>query len=219
MDALKFLKLDYKLTRPYLKSFLIFIALSFVFAFGMSSIFFPFGYLCFGATILINAPFNSEIGSTGFYEIVPGKSKTKVLGRFLYLLSFLLIITIIGAIISVIGLLSGKSITTLDLFVLLLTLSFTIILLSIQYTLNYKFGRYKSQFINSVVKLIPAILIFGGASLLGEFVNDTETSYVNILSFIENNLLLIILITILLTILCFIICLSISTKIYNEKDI
>lgn len=215
MDSIKFLKLDYKMAKSYMFGILIFIGCSILFSIGNIGILFSIGYLCFGITMFINIPFNSELGYGSFYDTLPGKDETKVTGRFLYMMSHIVLVIVMSLIVCAIKLLKGDIVEGYNLLPISIVISFTIIMASIQYTLNYKFGRIKSQLINTLIRILPAVLLFGGSSILGEIFNSDPDKIVQLLI---NNYILVSAVFILLAVFIFLVNLSLSIRIYKNTD-
>ena len=218
MEAFKYFKLDCRVTKSQVKVLIIFIAISLIFAVTNDSVNFAFAYLCFGSMMIFSAPFYMDVSNNGFYELLPGKSESKVLGRYLYLLALVLMTIFFGSIVLLLGKSSGKEIVNVDVFSMFSVLCIALIFGSIQYILYYKLGKFKSNYANSLFRMIPGVLILVFGSVFSEIIGD-GSGVEKIIKYINDNLFFISLLEIVLTMIIFVVCITISTSIYKNKDL
>ena len=160
-NSINYLKFDYKIAKKSIKYYVLIqsiICCSFIFlgnyVFGMS-------YLFFFLIILATIPFSMQGNekSTEMYYMLPAKTSSMVLGRFLYLICTSLVIFILsGAIILI--LYGVNKIESLESITICLNGIISLIICLIQYPICYKFGLEKGKILSTVIYIISAMVIF-----------------------------------------------------------
>lgn len=125
MNALRFMKIDYRITKTQTKLFLIFVAVAIFIAVKNDKPLFAIGYLCFGSIILSTTPFTIQTSSnSGFINLLPATTLSRVIGRFLFSISMTLVGLVSGELVIVIYNIINP--TSIDHIILFSTIVFAI---------------------------------------------------------------------------------------------
>ncbi|MBC2441329.1 ABC-2 transporter permease [Clostridium saccharobutylicum] len=155
-DSINYLKFDLRITKESTKFQILIIALFYIiFMFFKHDYVFGMSYLFFLLIIFSRIPFSLQGNekSTEMYYMFPAKISSMVLGRFLYLISYMfLIFTICG--INILYLSLQNKISNIEMVVILLSAIISGILCFIQYPIYYKFGSEKAV---TFIYFLPAI--------------------------------------------------------------
>ncbi|MCM1268306.1 MAG: ABC-2 transporter permease [Bacteroidales bacterium] len=180
MRALQFMKIDYVLTRKQLYIIPVF----FVIALGVGSemeekavsLLVASMYLLFIGSIFASTPFSYCTGkSKKFLLLFPATVKDRVIGRFLYGLSFMAALGLLcGAILGV-NYLMGTETPRWMLAVCLCELAVGIVIMTLQFLFFYLFGEGKDnwQYLSNIVRVVPGMVVFFGMSHAIGAVRDT----------------------------------------------
>jgi hypothetical protein len=195
MDAVKYLKLDLRLMKGYLKIYLA-LPLFFVLFVIMNTPAFALNYLFFFILILSSTPFSLEGvgGSQKLYYSLPAKIESMVMGRYLFLFSAIACVFVIDGIAGAYYQSVGK-ITVLELVTVFTSASIGSVISFMQYPVFYKFGYEKGRLSSLLIYMVPAFLVFALPSILPEMVS--QSSLEKIVIFAGENRYLLIMIVIL----------------------
>lgn len=160
---IEFVKVDFRVTSNITIYALVFIILAYVVSILGNNPFFGIIYILFGALILTTQPFITRTkGNSGFLLMLPGTDWERVAGRFLYG-SFLLSLSMVAGMLLFVangwihgGMLSWHNLLLLCLF----CFSFSLIILGIQYMIMYIVGEMKSNYVISIIRIVPGFLFY-----------------------------------------------------------
>jgi len=216
MNAIKYLKLDLRIIKGKMKISLIlplFIGMVIISGTPIMGI----AYLFLLLITFASMPFDSAISenSSKMYEMFPARVSNMVLGRFLYLISIILIIFGING-----GLLvylyKANSISMSGITGTLVSAIVAVIVCFCQYPIYYKVGLEKGKILSMSIYLIPAFSVFALTSVVGK---DEANSGVNgVINFIINNRSILALVIVLICIIIGVISYSISCRICKKKE-
>ena len=220
MNAISFMKLDFRLTKGQLKIVLLFIAVGIFLGFQGKSMVAASGYMCFGFTIIASTPFVTHFGGgSGLYELLPAKVSSKVWGRFLYYTMMLLISVVVGVVMLIVSPLIGWDVGLLDWMFFTIFPTLGLIFGYIQFVAYYKLGEMKSQIMANFFRMLPGFIIFFLSSYLtGLEISSLNSKMEGIVLFALDNPYIIVAGEIFLVIITLILCVAISTKICENKD-
>ena len=218
MNSINYFKLDVRLMNKSLRYYVMlpFIA---VMMFLSNSLTVGIGYMFFILVIMVTYPFSitSNEKCEKMYYMFPSKISSMVLGRYLYLISMMIIVWIING--SVIGYYYniGK-IDTLEVGAMCLTGILATIICFLQYPMYYKFGVEKGRMLSMLLYMIPAFLVFFLPSLL------SSSSFIikklnNILDFAMSSKITITMLSLLIIVIVGTISYLISFFVCKNKEI
>lgn len=169
-DALKFMKIDYTMSKSQNKIFLLFIVVAFVLAINSNNPLFVSVYLTFGALVLSSAPFSLEsYYNMAFVNLLPSSIRSRITGRFLFASLYLLVSLVCAEVSSI--LMMGRELTveirTLFFFPLFM-IGVALVFITIQYVLLYAIGIGKKQQYMRLVCMLPGFILLGVSSSLSE---------------------------------------------------
>ena len=169
MTAIKYLILDLRLIRGILKYYILF-PIVFVLLLTKESTVFALGYLFFILLYIAPNPFTAESKEKGdsFYYILPSKISSIVLGRYLYLLSTIIIIWGIAGT-AMFYLYNLNAVTIIELWTICISGIATTLISFLQYPLYYKFGMEKGKIL---VLAVPAMAVFILPTLLNKYLPE-----------------------------------------------
>ncbi len=175
--AVKYLKIDWMRSKSQFKLMALFLLCAAMFTLNASMAMVGPCYLFFIALILAVYPFTMEQTSeSGFINMLPGKSRDRVAGRFLYggvLYAFSLILGTV--LIMVRNRHDGQEMFE-GISFLAAAAGMSLILGMLQNILMYAIGKGKSQQLMAVIRLVPAFVMFFGVTVLFERIKDGSTS-------------------------------------------
>lgn len=175
--AVKYLKIDWMRSKSQFKLMALFLLCAAMFTLNASMAMVGPCYLFFIALILAVYPFTMEQTSeSGFINMLPGKSRDRVAGRFLYggiLYAFSLILGTV--LIMVRNRHDGQEMFE-GISLLAAAAGMSLILGMLQNILMYAIGKGKSQQLMAVIRLVPAFVMFFGVTVLLERIKDGSTS-------------------------------------------
>ena len=184
-EAVKFMKIDYSITKSQRKTFVLFLVLAVVLMFindGMVS--FTAAYLSFGAVTLATGPFGVEnFRNMHFMCLLPASTKSRVKGRFLYALAYQLIAFAVSAFLGVVQCMrySNRAGITDEFFQFILLFpvimtGISLLIVGFEYTLLYAVGVRKSAQNMKVICMLPGLLMFALGSFAGEELAEAGAS-------------------------------------------
>lgn len=214
MIAIKFMKIDLRVTRSQFKIILIFYLLALFILLNNKDAAFVLNYLNFGILIISSTPFILEnVSQAGFLNLLPASSSSRVRGRFLYFLCLLLSSQLFSY--GILFLVSKNSFNSSFLSVSFISLSFSILTGGLQYLMFYMVGNIKSQQLLSFIRMLPAFLFF---FLMNLFPTDGTAISEN-LKFIFEHMFELSFVLLALCFLLYMLCMYMSNRIYRKKDI
>lgn len=222
MDAIKFLKIDMRITKSQFKTLLLFAALALFLSIKIEMSTFAFSYMCFGFMVISSVPFSMSLeGSSqaGFYLMLPAGTMSRVVGRYLYYLVMIAMAALTGIAIMVLSqVVGGKEMAQTGILVVL-NLSMAIIIGAIQYVLYYKFGSVKGQLATMILRLAPTFLFFFGMQFVIEKFSGNEGNLPAVFLWVAGHTGLACAALIAVSMLIFIACIFISARICERQDV
>lgn len=218
-DSINYLKLDFRTSKRSLLLTvppLIFMAYMFL---GKGMHQFGISYLFLIQILFVNTPFMVQ-GTENlqqFYGILPTKTSKMVLGRFIYLTLWSLIILIVQWIL-IIYLSNINEINDIDIIIMSLSEIIVLLILFIEYPISYKIGFENGKIVLNLMSIVPACMAIGlpeflmNNNLLGEKVGRYS-------NFILNNKINMITSCIFILIIAEGISYLISCKICRKKEV
>lgn len=179
MNAVKFMKMDFLKIKSQMKLMIFIIVFVMVFSFKMLTkemLAWSVMYMIFMGIIMASMPFSIDAtGSGGFVTLLPAKARSRVYGRFLYGLVFLVVCTLIGSVISI----SYAIKENVDIKVLLLGIivffGAGVLVNSLQFLVSYLFEIKNAQVL-SIMRIIPGFIFFFCGSVLMEKISESQES-------------------------------------------
>ncbi|WP_302626224.1 ABC-2 transporter permease [uncultured Eubacterium sp.] len=222
MNAIKFMKYDLRRSKyVILLSVVLFTPLSALMGYNVNGIFSVFCYMALVVMIGPATLFTYEQKTDcGFDNMLPGTDMERVAGRYLvgvFFIAFELALGFITAfIMSNVFSMKMINITVTVLYFIAVTL----IYLTLSNTLFYSIGRTANPQIKSLLIMIPAIVLWGGANMVMDILTEdgNTTKLEGIMSFIINHVKSIGIIAVVVGVLLYISGILWCTKIVKKKD-
>lgn len=161
-NAMNYLKFDLRLTKEAIKySGLLGIILYIFLIYITHSYSFGIVYLLVMMVTLAMSPFNSQGNekSLEMYYMFPSKLSNMVMGRFLYLIVFILIAFTINGF-TTFYLYEINKINNLEVIILCYSGLLSSIICLIQYPLYYKFGFVRGNMLSTLIRVVPGFIVF-----------------------------------------------------------
>lgn len=217
-NAMNYLKFDLRLTKEAIRYpsllgiifYIFFVYIAHSYSFGIV-------YLLFMMVILAMSPFNSQGNekSLEMYYMFPSKVSNMVMGRFLYLIVFILpTFTISGF--TTFYLYEINKINNLEVIILCYSGLLSSIICLIQYPLYYKFGFVRGKMLSTVIHLVPAFIVFTVPSFALDSVRNTNIELYKNLDVV---LILLLALGVFVTCLIGYISYLLSCKICKKKEV
>lgn len=218
-DAINYLKLDLRIS----KRTLLLIVPPLIF---MSYMFFEkkvyisgICYLVLVKIIFIDTPFIAQ-GTDKLqqlYNIFPAKISKMVLGRFIYLALWYLIISLLESIL-IRYLYNISEITSRTIIIMCFSEIIAAIILFIQYPVSYKIGFNDTKIILNLISIIPAmsVMVFPGLLIEGSLFGARLD---NILSIVKDNMIFFQTISMLILVIAGYLSYCISCSICRNKEV
>lgn len=183
MRALHFMKIDYILTRKQLYIVPVFFLLALVtssgFGKGGTSLIVAFSYMLFVASIFSTAPFSYCVGKNrGFLLLLPATVKDRVVGRFLYGLSFVALLSLLCGVLAGVYVLMGEEVPLGLWGISLCEMAAGIVLMVLEFLFFYLFGEGKEnwQYLSNIVRVAPGMAMFFAVSAFIGEIQDAAAS-------------------------------------------
>lgn len=183
MRALHFMKIDYILTRKQLYIVPVFFILALVtssgFGKGGTSLMVAFSYMLFVASIFTTAPFGYCVGKNrGFLLLLPATVKDRVVGRFLYGLSFVALLSLLCGVLAGVYVLMGEEVPLWLWGISLCEMAAGIVLMVLEFLFFYLFGEGKEnwQYLSNIVRVAPGMAMFFAVSAFIGEIQDAAAS-------------------------------------------
>lgn len=174
MRMIHFMKIDYIKTKQQLYFLPVFVVIAIALWGQMDSVLIPFSYMIFIAIIYATSPFGScKRGDAGFLVLLPSTTAHRVLGRFLYGISFVGMAVVSGGIFMAVYQMRGRE---TELWVIgggLFLLAFCIFIITLEFLILYLAGEHMAPQILGIVRMAPAMGAFFAMMFL---VDDMEVT-------------------------------------------
>lgn len=183
MRAFYFMKIDYIMTRKQLYFLPLFYLLALVLGENMNmedmSLLVACSYMLFISTIFSTTPFAYSVGKNrGFLLLFPATVTDRVVGRFLFGLSFEALLGVLCGLIVGVNKLRGIRVPLWMIGLLLSGLAAGIVLMALEFLFFYLFGEGKDnwQYLSNIVRVLPGMILFFIASNVSKALEDTAAS-------------------------------------------
>lgn len=161
MRAIDFTKIDYIRTKQQIYFMPLFYLIAIFMGIKSHSIMAGFSYLAFLSMSLATASFGTcQARDAGFLVLLPSTTRDRVLGRFLYGISFMVMSILIGGILIVINRLMGKEMESWMPAVSLFILAISIFIMALEFLLLYLAGERVASNLQGVVRIIPGMVLY-----------------------------------------------------------
>ena len=194
MRAINYMKVDYMLSKQQMRIILpvfVIVALLAGKTMGDGWMLFFCSYLLFIATIFSTTPFGiCQRKNTGFLLMLPGTVAERVIGRFLFGLSYIAMAVLFC--VAVMGVFSrfGYEIDVMVVGLMLCNMALGIFIVAFEYLICYLFGEGKGnwQYLGNIVRIAPGMgMFFLSMSVLGKM--EEETYVVDRMEFLSRQIL------------------------------
>ncbi len=161
MRAIHFMMIDYIKVKQQLYFMPLFIVIALVLWGQGFSFLMPFSYMIFVAIIFATAPFGAcKRGDAGFLVLLPSTAAHRVMGRFLYGMSFAGLAVVCSGIFMAYYQITGYEIETWTVAVSLFILAFCILVITLEFLLLYLVGEHLAPQLLGIVRVAPAMASF-----------------------------------------------------------
>lgn len=220
MNALKFMKIDYRITKTQNKLFLLFVAVAIFAAVKSEKPLWAIGYLCFGSILLSTTPFTIQTSSnSGFINLLPASTLSRVMGRFLFSTSMALVGLVFGELVVVICYVINQ--TGIDYIIpfSMIVFAISVMVIAVQNLILYYAGNIKSQQIMAILRMIPGFLFFFGGSYLLDYINKNSEKSLVWIKYLQNHLSIASGLAVVISIFIVVICVVASNYTLNNRDV
>ncbi len=213
MSSINYLKLDIRLIKGTLRYYIIIPFICILFFVNKQYIM-AMAYLFFILVILAAVPFSIENNEKcdKMYYMMPSKVSSMVLGRFLYLISAMLILWITVGI-ATMYLCNVNAMSELQVVLICLSGLLSTIFCFFQYPIYYKIDIQKGNIVAQMLYLVPAFIAFSSPSIISEKYLIISLKYI-----MGNKIILPLLIVVIISIVGFLSYL-LSLAICTRKEI
>lgn len=226
MRALHFMKIDYMLTRKQMYVLPLFCVLAFGVGRGVSeggmSLLIAYSYMLFVASIFATAPFGYCNGKNrGFLLLLPATVKDRVVGRFLYGISYVVLLGLICSILMGVYLLMGVEIAYWIPAIGLCELAVGIVIMVLEFLFFYLFGEGKGnwQYVSNIVRTAPGMAAFFSVSaLVGRLENAVASGEAPELDTLSIKLMQTGVIAVVISLLLTIAAAAVCVKVIEKRD-
>lgn len=220
MNVIKFMKIDYKMTKSQNRLLILFAILAVIISTRSNVYMWGMGYLCFGAIILSTAPFSLEQDkSCGFIQLLPATTLSRVIGRYLYSLALIAFSSVIGILCSFISFqMKDISLDNLSIPVFFIIIAAAIMVNTIQYVILYIAGNIRSQQVMGLLRMVPVFLFFFAGNYFIGFVQKNQDKGIRILNWMQENISIVALIVVVLAAIIFWIGIAVSYMVIKNRD-
>ncbi|MBD5450724.1 MAG: hypothetical protein HDR28_11365 [Lachnospiraceae bacterium] len=195
MRALRFTKIDYIKTKQQVLYILVVLAVVLLlmlrnFRDGFSPLVI-FCYAVFMGIVFCTAPFGMcQRKDAGFLLLLPATTRDRILGRFLYGLSYMVLAALIGsvAMFGYRGLRGVSDTMGAEWSLCLMIASAGIVIVAVEYMFLYLFGENQSQNILGVVRVLPGMLFYFGSMWLMNTVMESPEQFAGAIEYIGTHL-------------------------------
>lgn len=222
MRAIKYMKIDYMLTKQQQRILPIFAIVAVLFGRSMGDVWtvFTCSYLIFIGTIFSTAPFGScHRKNTGFLLMLPATVAERVAGRFLYGLSFIVMTALFCVACMGVFSLFGYEIMPEAVGLLLCNLALGLFIVALEYLLGYLFGEGKNnwQYLGNIVRIAPGMaMFFLFMYILGRM--DEETYVADRMAFLSDRIVSMGVLGLAAALLVMAAAAAVSVKVIERRD-
>ncbi len=177
------MKIDYIMTRKQMYMLPLFYLLAMMISqnagMGDMSLLVGCSYVLFISTVFSTTPFAYSVGKNkGFLLLFPATVADRVLGRFLFGLSFEALMGVLCGMIAGVNMLRGIRISLWSLGIILCSLAVGILLTALEFLFFYLFGEGKDnwQYLSNLVRVAPGMVLFFSASHISKALLEDETA-------------------------------------------
>lgn len=165
MRAVNYMKIDYMLTRWQMRIMPLMVLVALFLGGTMEDFGVMMGcsYMIFVGTIFATAPFGScHRKNTGFLLMLPATVTERVIGRFLYGLSFLVVIALVCAAGMGVSCLFGYETDLMMMGLFLCNLALGLFIVALEYLISYLCGEGKNnwQYVGNLVRIAPGMAMY-----------------------------------------------------------
>lgn len=161
MRAIHFMMIDYIKVKQQLYFMPLFIVIALLMWGQGFSILMPFSYMIFVALIFATAPFGAcKRGDAGFLVLLPSTAAHRVMGRFLYGISFVGFAVVCGGIFGVYFQMTGHEMETWTVAASLFILAFCMLVITLEFLVLYLVGEHLAPQLLGIVRVAPAMASF-----------------------------------------------------------
>lgn len=184
MRAIYFMMIDYIKTRQQMYFLPVFFVIAAALWGQGDLVLIPLSYMVFIAVIYATSPFGAcKKGDAGFLVLLPSTTTHRVLGRFLYGISFVGIAVVSGGIFMAVHQLTGREIELWVIGGCLFLLAFCIFIITLEFLILYLAGEHMAPQILGIVRTAPAM---GGFFAMMYLMDDIEAAGPGNISMIQD---------------------------------
>ena len=222
MRAIQYMKVDYMLTKQQQRILPVFAIVAVLAGRAMGDVWtmFTCSYLIFIGTIFSTAPFGScHRKNTGFLLMLPATVTERVVGRFLYGLSFIAMTALFCLACMGVFFLFGYEITAVAVGLLLCNLALGLFIVALEYLISYLFGEGKSnwQYLSNIVRVAPGMgMFFLFMFIIGRM--DEETYVADRMAFLSQSVISVGVLGLVLSFLFMAATIVVSVKVIEKRD-
>ncbi|MDE7232232.1 MAG: hypothetical protein K2N37_04070 [Lachnospiraceae bacterium] len=222
MRAIQYMKLDYMLTKQQQRILPFFAIVAVLAGRAMGDVWtmFTCSYLIFIGTMFSTAPFGiCHRKNTGFLLMLPATVTERVVGRFLYGLSFIVMTALLCLACMGAFSLLGYEITAVAVGLLLCNLALGLFIVALEYLISYLFGEGKSnwQYLSNVVRVAPGMgMFFLFMFIIGRM--DEETYVADRMAFLSQSVISVGVLGLVLSFLFMAATIVVSVKVIEKRD-
>lgn len=178
-----------------------------------------FIYELFFAIVVCTAPFGTcRREDAGFLMLLPATTRDRVVGRFLYGISLLLLAAVFGGIGMIGNMVLGYRYSSIELVVCLVGLVVGILFVTVEYVFLYLFGENQGPQVINFVRVIPGMCyFFVGLNLAGRLTAHPEQA-TDAIVFIINHLETIAIAGIAAALVLLVAAIALCVKVTEKKE-
>ena len=178
-----------------------------------------FIYELFFAIVSCTAPFGMcRREDAGFLMLLPATTRDRVVGRFLYGISLMLIAAALGGIAMIGNTVLGYRYSSIEFAVCLIGFSVGILIMTVEYVFLYLFGENRGQQVINFVRVLPGMCyFFVGLNLAGRLTAHPEEA-ADAIMFITSHLEVIGIVGIAAALIVLVAAITLCVKVTEKKD-
>ena len=178
-----------------------------------------FIYELFFAIVSCTAPFGTcRREDAGFLLLLPATTRDRIVGRFLYGISLMLIAAVLGGIAMIGNMALGHRYSPIELAICLIGFSAGILIMTAEYVFLYLFGELQGPQVLNFVRVIPGMCyFFVGINLTGRLAAHPEQA-ADAIMFITSHLETIGIVCIAAALIVLVAAITLCAKVTEKKD-